>query len=223
MTLGIRRASASLAVALVLVGTASLRAGGQTRTPTGVVDGLVTDTSLVPLAGATASILGSSLQVVTGESGRFRIIGVPVGRYIVVIHRVGYVPEAVSLSVAGANAVASKNLGGDCGTRFRGSHYCCDHRLSSQLMKEAYLEVTYRGGRAIAAYYYLPRRGPQKVTRTRRLAEPGLIVDLAADGRALGVEITAPSKLKLTALNRVLRRFGCAPLRRVDLAPIRAA
>jgi hypothetical protein len=105
LSLGIRRVSASLAVALVLVGTVSLRAGGQTRTATGVVDGLVTDTSLVPLAGATASILGSSVQVVTGESGRFRIIGVPVGRYIVVIHRVGYGPEAVSVSVAGTDTL----------------------------------------------------------------------------------------------------------------------
>lgn len=55
-------------------------------------------------------------------------------------------------------------------------------------MKEAYLEVTYRSGRAVAAYYYLPSRGSQKVARTR-LAEPGLIVDFAADGRPLGVEI----------------------------------
>jgi hypothetical protein len=89
-------------------------------------------------------------------------------------------------------------------------------------MKEPYLEVTYRHGRAVAAYYYLPRRRRQKVVSTKR-AEPGLIVDFAANGQPLGIEITAPSKLTLTGLNRVLRAFGCAPLRRAEFAPIRAA
>ncbi len=89
-------------------------------------------------------------------------------------------------------------------------------------MKEAYLEVTYRHGQALAAYYYLPRRPRQKSVRTRRVA-PGLIIDLAADGQALGIEITAPGQLTVAALNRVLRDLGCAPVRRADLAPLRAA
>lgn len=43
-------------------------------------------------------------------------------------------------------------------------------------MKRAYLEVTYRKGRAIAAYYYLPRRGDDKSVRTERV-DGGLLVD----------------------------------------------
>src|SRR5438105_4588007 len=86
-----------------------------------------------------------------------------------------------SRSMGGANAVASADLGGDSGTGRRRTASRSDHRLSGQLMKEAYLEVTYRRGRAIAAYYYLPRRPRQKVASTRR-AENGLIVDLAANG-----------------------------------------
>ena len=89
-------------------------------------------------------------------------------------------------------------------------------------MKEAYLEVTYRHGRPLAAYFYLPRRGRAKAVRTRRV-DPGLIVDLSAKGEALGIEITAPSALTVVALNRVLREFGFAPVRRADLAPLRAA
>ena len=89
-------------------------------------------------------------------------------------------------------------------------------------MKEPYLEVTYRHGRALAAYLYLPRRRRAKSVRTRR-AEPGLIIDLTADGQPLGIEITAPTQLTLAALNRVLRELGCAPVRRADLAPLRAA
>lgn len=89
-------------------------------------------------------------------------------------------------------------------------------------MKEEYLEVTYRHGRPLAAYFYLPRRARAKAVRTRR-AEPGLIVDLSAKGEALGIEITAPAVLTVAALNRVLREFGAAPVHRADLAPLRAA
>ena len=89
-------------------------------------------------------------------------------------------------------------------------------------MKEAYLEVTYRQGQPLAAYLYLPRSSRQKSVRTRRV-DPGLIIDLAANGKPLGIEITAPAQLTLTTLNRVLRELGCAPVRRADLAPLRAA
>lgn len=89
-------------------------------------------------------------------------------------------------------------------------------------MKEAYLEVTYRHGRPLAAYFYLPRNGRQKSVRTRRV-EPGLVIDLSAKGEPLGIEITAPAQLTVAALNRVLRELGCAPVRRADLAPLRAA
>ena len=89
-------------------------------------------------------------------------------------------------------------------------------------MKDTYLEVTYRHGRALAAYYYLPRLARRKSGRTRR-ADPGLIIDLAANGQPLGIEITAPAQLTVAALNRILREFGCAPVRRADLAPLRAA
>ena len=89
-------------------------------------------------------------------------------------------------------------------------------------MKGLYLEVTYRRGQPLAAYLYLPRRARQKSVRTRRV-EPGLIIDLTASGQPLGIEITAPSLVTLTALNRVLRELGCAPIRRADLAPLRAA
>jgi uncharacterized protein YuzE len=89
-------------------------------------------------------------------------------------------------------------------------------------MKEAYLEVTYRKGQPLAAYFYLPRSTRQKSVRTRRV-DPGLIIDLGANGKPLGIEITAPEQLTLATLNRVLRELGCAPVRRADLAPLKAA
>lgn len=89
-------------------------------------------------------------------------------------------------------------------------------------MKEPYLEVTFWRGRPVAAYYYLPRRPGQKSVRTRRV-KPGLVIDLARGGRPIGIEITAPSKLSLAALNRLLRELGFAPVSHEDLAPVLAA
>ena len=89
-------------------------------------------------------------------------------------------------------------------------------------MKEPYLEVTFRHGRPIAAYYYLPREANQKSARTRRV-EPGLIIDFTAEGQAIGIEITAPVKISLSALNAVLNELGHAPASEADLAPVLAA
>jgi hypothetical protein len=89
-------------------------------------------------------------------------------------------------------------------------------------MKISYLEVTFRHGRPLAAYLYLPRRPGDRSHRTAK-AEPGLVIDLNRSGTPIGVEITAPAKLSAAALNRVLRRFGLPPVTRADLAPLRAA
>jgi hypothetical protein len=50
----------------------------------------------------------------------------------------------------------------------------------------------------------------------------GLIVDFAADGRAIGVEITAPSQTSLEAINQVLSDLHIAPATHLDLAPLAA-
>jgi len=89
-------------------------------------------------------------------------------------------------------------------------------------MKESYLEVTFRHGRPIAGYYYLPRGANQKSVRTRRV-EPGLVIDFAADGQAIGIEITTPAKVSLAALNDVLRELGHPLASQADLAPVLAA
>ena len=89
-------------------------------------------------------------------------------------------------------------------------------------MNKTYLEVTFRRGRPIAAYYYLPRRKGQKSYRTKRI-KPGLVVDLSRDGRPIGIEITAPSKVTLGGLNRVLASLGLSRVTRDELAPLLAA
>lgn len=89
-------------------------------------------------------------------------------------------------------------------------------------MNESYLEVTFRHGQALAAYYYLPRTSADRSSRTERI-EPGLVIDFTRDGKPIGIEILAPAKLTLAAFNRVLRDLGFPPLKRADLAPLKAA
>lgn len=89
-------------------------------------------------------------------------------------------------------------------------------------MRESYLEVTFRRGRPIAAYYYLPRRPGQKSYRTVRVG-PGMLIDLSRSGQPLGIEITAPNLASQTVLNRALKQYGQDPVKRADLAPLRAA
>lgn len=89
-------------------------------------------------------------------------------------------------------------------------------------MKADYLEVTYRHGRALAAYYFLPRRSGDTSHRTVR-AEAGLLIDFSSDGRPIGIEITAPGAVSLSDLNKVLDQLGMEPISAEDFAPLAAA
>ena len=71
----------------------------QAQRPRSIIDGFVSDTNLVALGGATVTLLGSRLRVTTGENGRFRINAVPAGKYILTLHRVGYVPVASAVQI----------------------------------------------------------------------------------------------------------------------------
>ncbi len=89
-------------------------------------------------------------------------------------------------------------------------------------MRGRYLEVTFRKGRPIAAYLYLPRRGAERAAKVAK-APPGLLIDYNASGKPIGIEITAPSKLSLAALNRVMTRLRQPRLDAAELAPLIAA
>ena len=89
-------------------------------------------------------------------------------------------------------------------------------------MKQRYLEVTFRNGKAIAAYLYLPREAGDVSARTEK-RDGGLLIDFAADGRAIGVEITSPGTLSINALNRALTDVNQEPTSCDELAPLVAA
>ena len=89
-------------------------------------------------------------------------------------------------------------------------------------MNEPYLEVTFRRGRALAAYLYLPRQADEKSASTKRV-EPGMVVDFGRAGNPIGIEITAPGQISLAAINGVLQELGFPSMTQTDLAPLLAA
>ncbi len=89
-------------------------------------------------------------------------------------------------------------------------------------MRGRYLEVTFRKGRPVAAYLYLPRRGAEHAARVLK-ASPGLLIDFNLVGKPIGIEITAPGRVSLPAFNRVLTRLRQPRLRAEELAPLLAA
>ncbi|MSP60582.1 MAG: DUF2283 domain-containing protein [Myxococcales bacterium] len=89
-------------------------------------------------------------------------------------------------------------------------------------MKRPYLEVTFRKGRPIAAYLYLPRPIGAKAARIVEV-RPHIVVDYAASGEPIGVELVAPSTADIASVNQVLSEIGAALLESEDLAPLRAA
>lgn len=71
----------------------------------GVIDGFVTDTLLQPLNAADITIVGSGLRVVTGANGRFRMVQVPAGQYLLVVRRIGYAPTSGIVDVPVADTL----------------------------------------------------------------------------------------------------------------------
>jgi len=89
-------------------------------------------------------------------------------------------------------------------------------------MKQRYLEVTYRKGKPLAAYLYLPRPTGANSVRTVDFGD-GLLVDYAANGDAMGIEITAPISVSVGRINAVLAEIGLEPLAPDESTPLRAA
>ncbi|MDP2361502.1 MAG: DUF2283 domain-containing protein [bacterium] len=89
-------------------------------------------------------------------------------------------------------------------------------------MKDMYLEVTYRHGKVLAAYLYLPRRTQDRCDHSVE-REAGIVVDFHKDGRPIGLELTDPARVSAEIINRILKDFHLDVVTREDLAPLLAA
>jgi uncharacterized protein YuzE len=89
-------------------------------------------------------------------------------------------------------------------------------------MRDRYLEVTFRKGKVLAAYLYLPRPAGARSVRTTAAA-PGILIDFSSDDAVIGIEITSPGAISLDAINAVLVQLGQPRVSAAEIAPLRAA
>jgi uncharacterized protein YuzE len=87
------------------------------------------------------------------------------------------------------------------------------------MTREPYLEITYRHGKALGAYLYLPGVGGHKVSRSQK-AGPGLVVDYSADGQPVGIEIASPATVSGDQINALLARLNLKVLDEEELSPL---
>ena len=95
--------ASSLAIAMLAIAIrppfAQAQAGDR-NLPTGTIDGIVSDTMLVPITSATVSMLGTDLRVVTSADGRFRITHLQPGRYVIFARRLGFEMASATVQIA---------------------------------------------------------------------------------------------------------------------------
>jgi uncharacterized protein YuzE len=89
-------------------------------------------------------------------------------------------------------------------------------------MQDNYLEITFRKGKPVAAYLYLSRQTNAHSACTKRF-KPGIIVDFDERNNAIGIEITAPNKIKIQEINEALQRYQIPLISEKELAPLKAA
>jgi len=70
-------------------------------------------------------------------------------------------------------------------------------------MKSKYLEITYRKGKVMAAYLYLPREVGERSLRTEKFTE-GILIDYGKFDQPIGIEITDPRKIRANIINEIL-------------------
>jgi len=91
------------AIALALIAACAsqdLAAQSRSRGAAGQIDGVVSDTSLAPLADATITIVGTDIRVVTGPNGHFRLVDVPAGKYALLARHIGYEATTTQITVS---------------------------------------------------------------------------------------------------------------------------
>jgi uncharacterized protein YuzE len=90
-------------------------------------------------------------------------------------------------------------------------------------MRERSLQITYRKGRVMAAYLYPAGEIGEKSARTEPSQDDLLVVDYAANGRPIGIEIVSPDAVTFARLNELLKKLGMHPLEEEDYRPLSAA
>ncbi len=89
-------------------------------------------------------------------------------------------------------------------------------------MRGLSIQVSSRKGRPFAAYIYLNRHLGQRAAKTEQVSSE-VVVDYAADGRPIGIEIVTPEVVALDQIYEAFDRLGLGRPSPDDLKPLRAA
>ena len=89
-------------------------------------------------------------------------------------------------------------------------------------MQDRYLEITFRKGKPLAGYLYLAREMGTRSARSEATGK-GLVVDFGPEGRPIGIEITAPSRITWTDVNELLKKYDLPPISIEEMGPLQAA
>lgn len=87
-------------------------------------------------------------------------------------------------------------------------------------MSKPYLEITYRHGKPFAAYLYLSRRAGDQAARSVRRGS--LVIDYAADGRSIGIEMPSVTPAIQSELQEVLADLKDLSISAAELMPLKA-
>ena len=80
-------------------------AWGQERPETGRIAGRVTLADGTPVRGATVTLEGTDLRVITDTAGRFHVTGVPAGPHVLLVRRIGYAPARIAITLPAGGLV----------------------------------------------------------------------------------------------------------------------
>jgi hypothetical protein len=76
---------------------------------TGFVNGKVLDDELLPLANASVTLVELNVNILTGPTGTFEFLNVPVGRHLIAADKPGYASQGVKVDVT-AGATITRNF-----------------------------------------------------------------------------------------------------------------
>lgn len=90
----------TLGVCGILIAAASTSAQSPTRKPTAVIVGSVSDSTLRPIGGAEVSFAGYNLRTSSDSLGRFQVVNIPAGKFILVVRNIGFAPATEEIAIA---------------------------------------------------------------------------------------------------------------------------
>ena len=183
-----------LASALSVLLAATAVAQGEPRPrATAVIVGAVTDTALRPIAGAEVGIAGSSVRIATDSLGRFLIINVPAGRFVLTARSIGRSPAANLIEI-GVNDTLNLAFTLEPSAQMLSTVVVTERSLSKRM---AGFEERRRLGRGqFLTHEDLENKHASTIVEALRTT-PGIFINSSQTGGAVAMALRGPCPLQV--------------------------